>query len=180
MSLRFDPFRESFREMDRLASQLRSGTTMPAPMPMDVWRSGDAYVVALDLPGIDANSLEVTLERGSLTVRAERRRAFGESESVLVAERPQGSFTRSLMLGDDLDHDSVEAAYVDGVLTLRIPVAPTAQPRRIEVRHEGTSPQAGRQVESSVDNGGISGGHSTGGPRPAASKPLADRDRVSI
>lgn len=139
MSLRFDPFRESLREMERLSNQLRSGTAMPAPMPMDVWRSGDAYVVALDLPGIDESTLEVTMERGSLSIRAERRRSFGEGDNVLVAERPQGSFTRSLMLGDDLDSDGVEAAYADGVLTLRIPVARAAQPRRIEVRHERAS-----------------------------------------
>jgi len=151
MSLRFDPFRESFREMDRLANQLRSGTAMPAPMPMDVWRSGDAYVVALDLPGIDPNSLEVTMERGSLSIRAERRRAFGEGETVLVAERPQGSFTRQLMLGDDVDSDGVEADYRDGVLMLRIPVAQAAQPRRIEVRRE--SPSLGVRIPHSPANG---------------------------
>lgn len=133
--LRFDPFRDPFSQVDRLTSQLLSGTRTPASMPMDVWRSGDTYCVALDLPGMNEESLDVTLERGALTIRAERQRAFSDDDSVLVAERPQGSFTRQLMLGEGLDHDAIQADYRNGVLLLRIPVAQAAQPRRVEVRH---------------------------------------------
>jgi len=146
--LRFDPFRE-FSEVDRLTQQLLSGTRTPASLPMDVWRSGDTYCVALDLPGMNEESLDVTLERGALTVHAERQRAFGEDDSVLVAERPQGSFTRRLMLGDDLDAERIEADYRNGVLLLRIPVAQAAQPRKVEIRRgeEQTSLARGGQAE---------------------------------
>ncbi len=148
--LRFDPFRDSFREMDRLTNQLMSGTRTPASLPMDVWRSGDEYLVALDLPGMDENTLDVTLERGALTIRAERQRAFVEQDSVLVAERPQGSFTRQLMLGDGLDAERIEADYRNGVLFLRIPVAQAAQPRKVEVRRSSAASireaEAGRTV----------------------------------
>lgn len=136
MSLRFDPFRDSLREMDRLTNQLLSGTAVPASMPMDVWRDDDAFVVALDLPGIDEDTLDVMLERGALTIRAERTQSFGEGAEVLVAERPQGAFTRQLILGEGLDQDSIEAEYRDGVLQLRIAVAQAAQPRRVEIRRD--------------------------------------------
>lgn len=132
--LRFDPFREPLSEVDRLTHQLLSGTRTPASLPMDVWRAGDTYCVALDLPGMNEESLEVTVDRGALTVRAERQRAFADDDTVLVAERPQGSFTRRLMLGEDIDQESIEADYRNGVLLLRLPVAPAAQPRRVEVR----------------------------------------------
>jgi len=138
--LRFDPFRDSFSEVDRLTQQLLSGTRTPASLPMDVWRSGDTYCVALDLPGMNEESLDVTLERGALTVHAERQRAFGEDDTVLVAERPQGAFTRRLMLGDELDSERIEADYRNGVLLLRIPVAQAAQPRKVQIRR--TSEQA--------------------------------------
>jgi len=133
--LRFDPFRDSFRDMDRLANSLLSGTRLPSSMPMDVWRAGDTYFVALDLPGIDPETLDVTLERGTLTVSAERHGSFDEEAGVLLAERPQGRFSRQLMLGDDVEKDGIEADYRDGVLRLRIPVAASATPRRVQVRH---------------------------------------------
>jgi len=153
MSLRFDPFRDSLREMDRLTNQLLSGTAMPASMPMDLWRDGDMYVVAFDLPGIDESTLDVTLERGALTIRAERTRSFDEGTEVLVAERPQGAFTRQLILGDGLDQDNVQADYRDGVLELRIPVAQAAQPRRVSVRHSGGSAVSGSSERPQVTTG---------------------------
>jgi len=137
--LRFDPMRDPFSQVDRLTHELLSGTRTPASLPMDVWRSGDTYFVALDLPGMNENSVDVTVERGALTIRAERQRAFGDGDTVVVAERPQGSFTRQLMLGDDLDADNIEADFRNGVLFLRIPVAQSAQPRRVEIRRNADS-----------------------------------------
>ena len=103
---------------------------------MDAWRSADGYHVALDLPGVDPDSTELTVERNSLTVQATRQAMFGEGDQVLTAERPQGSFTRHLILGDDVDAENVRADYSNGVLNLTIPVKQTAQPRRIEIRHD--------------------------------------------
>jgi HSP20 family protein len=140
--IRFDPFRDPFRDLDRLASQLVSGSRTPAPMPMDAWRSADGFHVALDLPGVDPASTELTIERNSLTVQATRQAVFGDDDQVLTAERPQGSFTRQLILGDDVDAENVRADYTNGVLNLTIPVKQTAQPRRIEIGHDV---QGGRQ-----------------------------------
>ena len=120
--LTFDPFRDPFRDLDRLTAQMASGVRTPALMPMDAWKSGDTYHVALDLPGVDPSSVDLTVERNSLTVQAERNAAFGDEDQVLVAERPQGSFSRRLVLGDGLDSEQVRAEYSDGVLHLMIPV----------------------------------------------------------
>lgn len=132
--LRFDPFEDPFRQLDRLANQLASGTRTPMGMPMDVWQADDGYHVALDLPGVDPNSVDITTERNVLTVRAERRPDYSEGDNVLAAERPQGSYTRQLQLGETVDVDNVRASYSDGVLRLTIPMAQAAQPRRIEVQ----------------------------------------------
>jgi len=146
--LRFDPFRDSVSQVDRLRHELLSGTRTPASLPMDVWRSGDDYYVALDLPGMNESTLDVTVERGTLTVRAERRQAFDEDAAVVVAERPQGSFTRQLMLGDSLDANAIEADYRNGVLFLRIPVAQSAQPRRVHIRRDAEASSAQAVAEN--------------------------------
>lgn len=154
----FEPYR-SFRDLDRLSSQLLSGTRVPLPMPMDVWRDEQNYHVAMDLPGVQADRIDLRVERNTLTVTAERPAAFGESAAagaegqqetpgserpapeVLVAERPMGSFTRQLVLGEGLDAEQIQADYVDGVLHLTIPVAQAAQPRRIPVSRPAESGQ---------------------------------------
>jgi HSP20 family protein len=131
MLMRSDPF----RELDRLTQQVFGtiGTaTRPAVMPMDAWRQGDEFVVEFDLPGVDPSSVDLDIERNVLTVKAERAPLNGEYE-LLAAERPRGVFSRQLILGDNLDTDSVQASYHAGVLTLRIRVAEQAKPRRIEV-----------------------------------------------
>ncbi len=127
--LRFDPF----RDLDRVASGLLSGTRNPRLAPMDAYRAGDTYVVHLDLPGIDADSLDVTAENNTLTVRAERREAAPGNAQYLISERPVGVFSRQMVLGDGLDLTKVAADYQDGVLTVHIPVAEQAKPRRIDV-----------------------------------------------
>lgn len=130
-TLRFDPF----RDLDRLASDWFNinGVRTPKWAPMDAYRSGDSYVVHFDLPGINEQSLEVTAENNTLTVRAERRPAAPEGAEYVVSERPMGSFSRQMVLGDGLDLEKVSADYRDGVLTVTIPVAEQAKPRRISI-----------------------------------------------
>jgi len=131
MLMRTDPF----RELDRLTQQVfgNPGTTArPSVMPMDAWRAGEEFVVEFDLPGVDPASVDLDVERNVLTVRAERPGLNGDHE-LIAAERPRGIFSRQLILGDNLDTDRVQASYDAGVLTLRIPVAEKAKPRRIEI-----------------------------------------------
>ncbi|GAA3150974.1 Hsp20/alpha crystallin family protein [Streptomyces rameus] len=130
MLMRTDPF----REFDRLAQQVfGANTARPSVMPMDAYRSGDDFLVHFDLPGIDPETIELDVERNVLNVRAERRAPAPEDAEMLVAERPTGTFTRQLFLGDTLDADRIDASYEAGVLTLRIPVAEQAKPRRIQI-----------------------------------------------
>jgi HSP20 family protein len=134
MLMRTDPF----RELDRLTQQVfgtQPGTwTRPTAMPMDAYRSGDHFVVSFDLPGVDPDAVELDVERNVLTVKAERRPvATGEQVEMQVAERPLGVFSRQLFLGDTLDTDHIDASYDAGVLTLRIPIAEKAKPRRITI-----------------------------------------------
>jgi HSP20 family protein len=132
MLMRTDPF----RELDRLTQSLfgANGTrSHPAIMPMDAYREGGQFVVHFDLPGVDPSSIDLNVERNVLTVRAERKPTYGEDVELQAAERPRGVFSRQLFLGDTLDTDRVEASYNGGVLTLRIPVAERAKPRKIEI-----------------------------------------------
>jgi HSP20 family protein len=103
---------------------------------MDAYRHGDSFVVNLDLPGVDPNSIDLTVERNSLTISAERHWEPVEGDQIIASERRQGSFTRQLLLGDGLDADRIHASYENGVLTVTIPVAESAQPRKIEVESE--------------------------------------------
>jgi HSP20 family protein len=128
MLMRTDPF----RELDRFAQQVLGTAARPAVMPMDAWREGEEFVVEFDLPGIDAESLDIDIERNVVTVRAERP-AVDPNREMLAAERPRGVFSRQLVLGENLDTDKIEASYREGVLRLRIPVAERAKPRKITV-----------------------------------------------
>ncbi|MFG3700980.1 Hsp20/alpha crystallin family protein [Micromonospora sp. NPDC047620] len=133
MLMRTDPF----REIDRLTEQFFGTAARPAVMPLDAYRDGDWFYAAFDLPGVDPDSIDCTVERNVLTVRAERRRPTGDSIELVAAERPMGTFTRRLFLGDTLDTDRLEAGYDNGVLTLRIPVAERAKPRRVTITAAG-------------------------------------------
>lgn len=128
MLMRFDPF----RELDRLTQQAWTGPANRT-VPMDAYRSGDRFYVHFDLPGFDPSTVELTVEKNVLTVKAERSWSRGEQDEWLVAERPQGSFTRQLFLGETLDAEHIEASYENGVLTLTIPVAEAAKPRKLEI-----------------------------------------------
>jgi len=102
-------------------------------MPMDVIRGKDDVQLRFDLPGVDRESIDVTVDRGVLTVSARRTGETGEDEKLITRERVTGSFTRRLYLGDTLDADKIEAAFDDGVLTVRLPLLATAQPRKVEI-----------------------------------------------
>lgn len=137
---------DPFRELDRLTQQMlegRLGTTdRPAVMPMDAWREGDTFVLEFDLPGVSRETIDLDVERNVLTIRAERVVRNGDWE-MLAAERPRGLFSRQLVLGDNLDLERIEAAYGDGVLRLRIPVAERAKPRKITVAAGGADAAPG-------------------------------------
>src|SRR6056297_4189884 len=125
-----------FRELDALFNQRtdpRSAWVSGRPMPMDADRRGDNVWVHLDLPGVAADSIDISVERNVLTVSAERSYQRQEGDRVYFDERHEGAFRRQVSLGEGLDADGIEADYSDGVLTLRIPVAPQAKPRKISV-----------------------------------------------
>jgi HSP20 family protein len=128
MLMRTDPF----RELDRLTQQVFGTSARPAFMPMDAWREGDTFRLEFDLPGVQADSIDLDVERNVLTVRAERPVQETAGEQI-AAERPRGVFSRQLILGDNLDLENISANYTDGVLKLRVPVAEKAKPRKIAV-----------------------------------------------
>ncbi len=132
MLMRFDPF----RELDRLAEQTWSGNRLPA-MPMDAYRRGEQFVVHFDLPGVDPSSIDLTVEKNVLTVRAQRKWEYDDIDKLAIHERPQGTFTRQLFLGEQLDTDRIAANYEHGVLTLTIPMAEQAKPRKVEITAGG-------------------------------------------
>ena len=114
----------------------------PRSVPMDAYRRGDQFLIHLDLPGVDPDAIELTAEQNVLTIRAERRFELEDGDELLITERPQGSFTRQLILGESLDTNRLEADYDQGVLTLRIPVAEAAKPRRVEITKSGGGQQS--------------------------------------
>jgi HSP20 family protein len=122
-----------------------SGTRAPLGMPLDVYRAQDgSHHLEADLPAVDPDSVEVTVEHSTLTIRAERTPHYGESEQVIVAERPHGSFTRQLSLGEGVDSENLTVGYADGVLHVTIPASPKAQARRVEI----TRPAGGSRTIS--------------------------------
>src|SRR3954454_21238588 len=129
MLMRTDPF----RELDRLTQQVLGTAARPAAMPMDAYRSGGKFLICLRLPGIVPDSIDLTVEQNVLTIRAERAPAQADGSEMAVAERPSGTFTRQVFLGETLDADSIAADYTPGVLTLTIPVREQAKPRTIQV-----------------------------------------------
>jgi HSP20 family protein len=129
MLIRTDPF----RELDRLTQQVFGTPARPAAMPMDAYRQGDSFYIHLDLPGISADSISLTVEQNVLTVRADRVPVQAGGAQLIVSERPYGTFSRQVFLGDTLDADQISADYAAGVLTLTIPVHEAAKPRSIHV-----------------------------------------------
>src|SRR3954467_6910900 len=137
MLMRTDPF----RELDRVA-QLALGANgtlaRPSAMPMDAWREGDTFHVELDLPGVDPSTIDLDVERNVVTVKAERPTRASDAD-LIAAERPRGVFSRQLVLGESLDTERIQASSDVGVLSLTIPVAEKAKPRKIEISQQKQS-----------------------------------------
>ncbi len=129
MLMRTDPF----RDLDRWTQAMLGSSARPAAMPMDAYRDNSSFVCHLDLPGVDVGSIDLTVEQNVLTVHAERKPPVGDSAERVVAERSYGVFSRQLFLGDTLDVDNLTAEYDAGVLTITIPVAEQAKPRKVEI-----------------------------------------------
>jgi HSP20 family protein len=129
MLMRTDPF----QDFDRLTEAVWGSRARPAMMPMDAYRQDGTFVVHLDLPGVSADSIDLTVEQNVLTVHAERKPPVGDSAERVIDERSYGVFSRQLFLGETLDTDQLTAEYDAGVLTVKIPVAEKARPRKVEV-----------------------------------------------
>ena len=135
-----------FRDFDTVFEQLAGRSAAPNTMPMDAYRRGSDVWVHLDLPGVAADSLDISVERNVLTVTGERGWQREEGDRVYLAERRQGAFRRQVTLGEGLDAEGIEADYSDGVLTLRVPVAEKAQPRKIQISSGGAALASGGDV----------------------------------
>lgn len=140
MATYWDPF----QEMDRLFSTFAGNARQSSGMPMDLFRTGDHYVLSMDLPGVDPGTIDVSVEDRTLTVRAERTQRSDDGAQWLVRERPTGTFARQLAVGRGLATDNISASYSDGVLSLTIPVSEEAKPRKIEVSHTGDATAIGQ------------------------------------
>ena len=130
MLLRFDQFRDYDRLTEQLDQIWRRASTA---VPMDAYRHGNEVVLDLDLPGLDPNAIDLTVERDVLTISANRQWDRKEDDEVFAAERPHGTFTRRVLLGNSLDTSNLQASYDHGVLSVTLPVAEQAQPRKIEI-----------------------------------------------
>jgi HSP20 family protein len=156
MLMRFDPY----REFDRLAEQLAATASQaPRAFPMDAYRRGEQFIITFDLPGVEPAAIDLTVEQNVLTVRAERRFEPRQDDEVLVAERPHGTYTRQIFLGDTLDTENMQANCEHGVLTLTIPVAETAKPRRV--------PVSGSQDAQTIEPQTAGSAPATPAPQPA-------------
>ena len=139
MLMRTDPF----RDFDRLTEAMLGTRARPAVMPMTAYRDDGSFVVHLDLPGASADSIDLTVEQNVLTVHAERKPPTGDAERV-VDERSYGVFSRQLFLSETLDADQLTANYDAGVLTLRIPIAEQAKPRKVEI----TAGESAKEIDA--------------------------------
>jgi HSP20 family protein len=163
MLIRFDPF----RDLDRFTEQVRgSSASAGRSVPMDAIRRGDQMLVSFDLPGVDPPSIDVTVEENVLTMTAERRPEREDGDESLVTERPYGMFRRQLFLGETLDTERIEAEYRRGVLTLTIPVAERAKPRKV-------------QIAADDDQQAIEAGNGAKAEGESAGQENADREKVS-
>jgi HSP20 family protein len=148
MWTRFDPFRQ-------MEQMLRPVASPAAGTPMDVYRRGEELRIDIDMPGVDPDSVDLTLERDVLHVTARRTLSFEDDDRILLQERPAGEFRRQLLLGQGFDHDRVEASYRDGVLSIRLPVAEAAKPHRIAIGrggkgHKAVEAEAGADREAAA------------------------------
>ena len=148
--LRFDPF----RDLDAVTSSLLgagSGTdSSPRFMPMDLYKVDDHYVLDADLPGVDPGSIDLDVDRGTLTVTAHRSAPSGDSRQWLTSERFTGTYRRQLALGDGIDTERITASYDNGVLSVHIPLSERAAPRKISIAQaENTGEQTTLEASAS-------------------------------
>lgn len=167
MVTRFDPI----RDIDRFISEVTRSNS--AGLPMDLFREGENYVARIDMPGVRPDSIDVDVEDRTLTIRAERDAVNSEGVEWLTRERPTGTAARQLTLGNRIAVERISADFTDGVLTLTIPVAEEAKPRKISV-----SMGKGETVSSStVNDVEVAGGTATDAPvadSPAAGTAATD------
>ncbi|MGK2887303.1 MAG: Hsp20/alpha crystallin family protein [Rhodococcus sp. (in: high G+C Gram-positive bacteria)] len=131
--LRFDPF----RDLDSLTANMLGASSgsdrAPRFMPMDLYKVDDHYVLSADLPGVDPGSIDVDVDRGTLTITAHRTAPGSEGVQWLSSERFAGTYRRQLSLGEGVDPDRISASYDNGVLSVTIPLAERAKPRRVDI-----------------------------------------------
>ena len=139
--LRFDPFRDFDRMTEQLLGGPAANVRTPRFMPMDLYRSGDHFVLHADLPGIDPGSVDVSVENNVLTIAAERSERTEEGVQWIASERFTGRYLRQLSLGDGIDSDKISATYANGVLTVTLPVAERAKPRKVSIAVDESAPQ---------------------------------------
>jgi HSP20 family protein len=148
VATRYDPFRELDRMAERLFSQAMTGGEAIRAMPLDLVKIDEHWELRCDLPGADPGSLDISVEDRVLTIRAQRSAQPEQKTSDwLIQERATGVFARQLTLGQNVDIDHIDADYSDGVLTLRLPVAQAAKPRKIEIAHSA----APKLIEASTN-----------------------------
>ncbi|ANF31743.1 heat-shock protein Hsp20 [Leifsonia xyli] len=154
MAMSFDPF----SQLDRIAQSVFDTSRQPRLMPVDLFREGDRYILNADLPGADPSSVDVDVDGHLLTIRAVRTAADREGARWLAQERPYGAYMRQFTIGDDVDPDGITASYDNGVLSVMIPVAERAKPRKIAVesRRSEHSAETMRVDEARSDTRAVS------------------------
>ncbi|WP_280271055.1 Hsp20/alpha crystallin family protein [Nocardia wallacei] len=139
--LRFDPFHDIDTVARQLLGESRGTARAPRFMPMDLFRAGDHYVLNADLPGVDPGSVNVSVDNGTLTLEARRSLPGDENVQWIASERFAGTYMRQLSLGEGIDTEHISATYNDGVLSVMLPIAEKAKPRRIEISGMGSDPK---------------------------------------
>jgi HSP20 family protein len=132
MMIRSDPFRDVDRWMDEFRFGARERT-----MPMDAYRHGDELVLDFDVPGVDPNTIDLTVEQDMVRVTAKRDWLPVANDEFYARERPAGEFSRQVMLGKAVDSTKVTAHCENGVLTVRLPIAEAARKRQIAIERPG-------------------------------------------
>ncbi|MFF0491306.1 Hsp20/alpha crystallin family protein [Nocardia sp. NPDC003482] len=144
--LRFDPFHDIDTVARQLLGESAGSARAPRFMPMDLFKTGDHYVLNADLPGVDPGSVEVSVDNGTLTLKAQRSLPSDQNVQWVASERFAGTYMRQLSLGEGIDTENISATYNDGVLSVTLPIAEKAKPRRIEISGMNQGP---RTIEAS-------------------------------
>jgi HSP20 family protein len=137
MLLRFDPFRDFDQMLDEMRELRARVPIRSRSIPVDAYRHGDTFRLHFDVPGVDPESIALTVENEVLSVQAERAWKEREDDEVVIRERPQGVFRRELFLSESLDREHIEARYDNGVLTVTMPLVQQAKPKKIEITTSG-------------------------------------------